>query len=297
MGAAQWRHVLSAPRPASRPTGEPRIPRRRAGSCGRGHREPGRRGPLRRGRGGRHRGARPRTFPDTLITAAEQLDGVLVDSLRPSADPDAHRELELVDSVATAGARSPAARRRVAGRPPGRVGAGGRRLDRVVPPGRARRVRTDVAGRQGRGQVAWNARSRSTRTTCRPAAAMDTALAAAPLPSQHVLVVGRPGGPRSVRPRSRGWVSHGESCGLCWPADRPRRARHARCVPAPGSGQSRRQPPLSPAASPLPSASSASEDAEGPFSIRSTNPASSRIVNPSSSAFVAFEPGLSPTTT
>src|SRR5690606_25658593 len=45
------------------------------------------------------------TFPDTLVTAAEQLDGVLVDSLRPFGGIlGAHRELELIDAVAGAGA-------------------------------------------------------------------------------------------------------------------------------------------------------------------------------------------------
>ena len=45
------------------------------------------------------------TFPDTLITAAERLDGVVVDSLRPFGGIlDAHRELELIDAVAGAGA-------------------------------------------------------------------------------------------------------------------------------------------------------------------------------------------------
>lgn len=42
-------------------------------------------------------------LPDTLITAAEQIDGVRVDSIRPySGILDTHRELELIDQVATA---------------------------------------------------------------------------------------------------------------------------------------------------------------------------------------------------
>ncbi|MDF0586084.1 amino acid-binding protein [Tsukamurella sp. 8F] len=45
-----------------------------------------------------------RSLPDTLITAAEALDGVRVQSIRPYADMlDTHRELELIDHVATAG--------------------------------------------------------------------------------------------------------------------------------------------------------------------------------------------------
>ena len=43
------------------------------------------------------------SLPDSLITAAETLPGVFVDSIRPySGLLDAHRELELIDRVATA---------------------------------------------------------------------------------------------------------------------------------------------------------------------------------------------------
>jgi hypothetical protein len=46
----------------------------------------------------------PRAMPDTLITAAEALGGVRVDSLRPHTGLlEAHRELELIDHVAAAG--------------------------------------------------------------------------------------------------------------------------------------------------------------------------------------------------
>ncbi|MFT3661645.1 MAG: amino acid-binding protein [Gordonia sp. (in: high G+C Gram-positive bacteria)] len=42
-------------------------------------------------------------LPDTLITAAEKVDGVYVDSLRPFVDKlDIHQELELIDAVAGA---------------------------------------------------------------------------------------------------------------------------------------------------------------------------------------------------
>ncbi|MDT5273936.1 MAG: hypothetical protein QOE48_5623 [Mycobacterium sp.] len=45
-----------------------------------------------------------RAMPDTLITAAEALNGVRVDSLRPHTGLlDAHRELALIDHVAAAG--------------------------------------------------------------------------------------------------------------------------------------------------------------------------------------------------
>ena len=45
----------------------------------------------------------PRAMPDTLITAAEALNGVRVDSLRPHTGLlEAHRELELLDHIAVA---------------------------------------------------------------------------------------------------------------------------------------------------------------------------------------------------
>jgi hypothetical protein len=45
-------------------------------------------------------------MPDMLITAAERLNGVAVDSLRPHAGLlEAHRELELIDHIAAAGNR------------------------------------------------------------------------------------------------------------------------------------------------------------------------------------------------
>ncbi|MGC4960189.1 amino acid-binding protein [Gordonia sp. DT218] len=46
----------------------------------------------------------PGSLPDALITAAEKVKGVRVDSIRPySGVLDTHRELELVDQVATVG--------------------------------------------------------------------------------------------------------------------------------------------------------------------------------------------------
>jgi hypothetical protein len=46
----------------------------------------------------------PRAMPDTLITAAEALNGVRVDSVRPHTGLlDTHRELALIDHVAAAG--------------------------------------------------------------------------------------------------------------------------------------------------------------------------------------------------
>ena len=48
----------------------------------------------------------PGAMPDMLITAAEKLNGVYVDSIRPHTGLlEAHRELELIDHIAAAGSR------------------------------------------------------------------------------------------------------------------------------------------------------------------------------------------------
>ncbi len=63
-------------------------------------------------------------MPDMLITAAEKLDGVRVDSIRPHTGLlEAHRELELIDHIAAADGthrQTAGARRR------GAAGAAGR---------------------------------------------------------------------------------------------------------------------------------------------------------------------------
>src|SRR3954469_21931153 len=47
-------------------------------------------------------------LPDSLITAAQQVPGVTVESLRPFAGPlDTHRELELLESLARAATTPP----------------------------------------------------------------------------------------------------------------------------------------------------------------------------------------------
>ncbi len=145
------------------------------------------------------------TFPDTLITAAERLDGVVVDSLRPFGGIlDAHRELELIDAVAGAGA---GAAQMLADELPAALRVGWALVVEVTGTGSCRLVaRGESAPLWDGGQV--SALSDLERVTALdydddevPAewTAMDTALAAAPLNADHVLVVGRPGGP-SFRP-------------------------------------------------------------------------------------------------
>lgn len=143
----------------------------------------------------------PGSLPDTLITAAEKLPGVRVDSLRPYADVlDTHRELELIDKVAMA--------------PGDRV--------QVLVDGAPRVLRVSwatVVGHSPDGyfRVAGSAGAPETRATALPWLPLDqaveldpeaswvpepwkqmaTMLAAAPLgPKGLTLVLGRPGGPQ-----------------------------------------------------------------------------------------------------
>ena len=142
------------------------------------------------------------TFPDTLITAAERLDGVVVDSLRPFGGIlDAHRELELIDAVAGAGR---GASQMLADELPGALRVGWALVVAVTADG-CRLVA------RGTSAPMWDAadvpavrdlvRATSLDDDEVPAewTSLDTALAAAPLATDHVLVVGRPGGP-SFRP-------------------------------------------------------------------------------------------------
>lgn len=144
------------------------------------------------------------TFPDTLITAAERLDGVVVDSLRPFGGIlDAHRELELIDAVASAGAE---ANQLLADELPSALRVGwalvvdvSGETCQVVARGES--APTSEAGRVEPLSGLDRAIAIGDDDDTVPAAwtAMDTALAAAPLMDGTVVVVGRPGGP-SFRP-------------------------------------------------------------------------------------------------
>ena len=144
------------------------------------------------------------TFPDTLITAAERLDGVVVDSLRPFGGIlDAHRELELIDAVAGAGA---GAAQMLADEIPAALRVGWALVLEVTGDATCRLVaRGESAPMWDGGEVpvvCGLARVTALSDDDEVPAewtAMDTALAAAPLNAGHVLVVGRPGGP-SFRP-------------------------------------------------------------------------------------------------
>ncbi|MBC7308054.1 MAG: amino acid-binding protein [Dietzia sp.] len=144
------------------------------------------------------------TFPDTLITAAERLDGVVVDSLRPFGGIlDAHRELELIDAVAGAGA---GASQLLADELPAALRVGWALVLEVTGDATCRLVARGESAPMWEGGevpvVCGLARVTALDDDDEVPAewtAMDTALAAAPLNAGHVLVVGRPGGP-SFRP-------------------------------------------------------------------------------------------------
>lgn len=141
-------------------------------------------------------------MPDTVITAAEGLTGVRVESIRPHTGLlEAHRELELVDHVAAAGDRADKLQVLVDEAP------------RILRVGWCTVVEFTDHGPQ---RIAGSAGAPETRAPSTPwmpisqAAAldaneewvpqlwrdMDTTLAAAPLGDPHTAVVlGRPGGP------------------------------------------------------------------------------------------------------
>lgn len=141
-------------------------------------------------------------MPDALITAAERLPGVWVDSVRPHTGLlEAHRELELIDHIAAA--RST----------PGKLQVLADEAPRVLRVGWCTVIRS-IDGHTER--VVGSGGAPETEATSAPwlplehAAAlddtadwlpevwrdMDTTLAAAPLGDPHTAVVlGRPGGP------------------------------------------------------------------------------------------------------
>lgn len=138
------------------------------------------------------------TFPDTLITAAEQLDGVVVDSLRPFGGIlDAHRELELIDAVAGAGA---GAAQLLADELPTALRVGWAIVVQMSGAECRLIARGEAAPLWENGEVPALcdlARVTALEDDDVPAewTAIETALAAAPLSDDQVLVVGRPGGP------------------------------------------------------------------------------------------------------
>lgn len=144
----------------------------------------------------------PGAMPDMLITAAENLKGVLVDSIRPHTGLlEAHRELELVDHIAAAPGKQ-AKLQVLADEAPRVLRVGWCTVVRLTESGIQRIVGSHGAPETHLNEVPWlpldTAKALDADADWVPQVwrDMDTTLAAAPLGSQHVAVVlGRPGGP------------------------------------------------------------------------------------------------------
>ncbi|RZT87974.1 hypothetical protein EV383_4908 [Pseudonocardia sediminis] len=151
--------------------------------------------------------------PDVLITAAESVPGVSVESVRPhSGHLDTHRELELVDEIA--GAPSQGLERLAAEVP--RLFRAGWALVAVSEKGRSYRIAESAAAPETRaGDLPWLPLTSAVALDERhwvpdPWRALDTELAAAPFGTgtpPKTLVVGRPGGP-IFRPSELARLAH-----------------------------------------------------------------------------------------
>ncbi|MFN8033209.1 MAG: amino acid-binding protein [Mycobacterium sp.] len=142
------------------------------------------------------------TMPDMVITAAERLDGVRVDTIRPHTGLlEAHRELELIDHIAAAGERE-AKLQVLADETPRVLRVGWCTVVRAGESGLQRIVGSPGAPETQAESAPWLPIARAEALD---GAAdwvpqvwrdMDTTLAAAPLGEPHTAVVlGRPGGP------------------------------------------------------------------------------------------------------
>ncbi|MCW2688925.1 MAG: amino acid-binding protein [Mycobacterium sp.] len=144
----------------------------------------------------------PGAMPDMLITAAEGLNGVRVDSIRPHTGLlEAHRELELIDHIAAA--RGKHAKLQVlADEAPRVLRVGWCTVTRLAESGLERVVGSPGAPETQAGTAPWlpieHAEALDATADWVPQVwrDMDTTLAAAPLGDPRTAVVlGRPGGP------------------------------------------------------------------------------------------------------
>jgi hypothetical protein len=144
----------------------------------------------------------PGAMPDMLITAAENIKGVRVDSIRPHTGLlEAHRELELVDHIAAAPDKH-AKLQVLADEAPRVLRVGWCTVVRLTGPRITRIVGSFGAPETHLNEVPWlpidAAKALDEDAEWMPQVwrDMDTTLAAAPLGDQNIAVVlGRPGGP------------------------------------------------------------------------------------------------------
>jgi hypothetical protein len=144
----------------------------------------------------------PGAMPDTLITAAEALKGIRVDSLRPHTGLlEAHRELELLDHIAAAGDND--SRLKVlADEAPRVLRVGWCTVVRTIGNGLDVMVGSAGAPETTVESAPWlpieraEALDGAAEWVPRAWRDMDTTLVAAPLGDPHTAVMlGRPGGP------------------------------------------------------------------------------------------------------
>jgi hypothetical protein len=141
-------------------------------------------------------------MPDMLITAAEQLNGVYVDSIRPHTGLlEAHRELELIDHIAAADGKLKKLQV-LADEAPRVLRVGWCTVIRLAEPGPERIVGSHGAPETQAAETPWlpldDAEALDGEAEWVPQLwrDMNTTLAAAPLGDPgRAIVLGRPGGP------------------------------------------------------------------------------------------------------
>ena len=144
----------------------------------------------------------PGAMPDMLITAAEKLTGVYVDSIRPHTGLlEAHRELELIDHVAAADGKHKQLQVLV-DEAPLVLRVGWCTVAKLTESGPERIVGSRGAPETQAAETPWlpldHAEALDGAADWVPQVwrDMDTTLAAAPLGDPHTaMVLGRPGGP------------------------------------------------------------------------------------------------------
>ncbi|MDT5016413.1 MAG: hypothetical protein QOD39_2573 [Mycobacterium sp.] len=142
-------------------------------------------------------------MPDTLITAAENLNGVYVDSIRPHTGLlEAHRELELIDHIAAAGGKQKKLQV-LADEAPRVLRVGWCTVIELTDSGPERMVGSHGAPETRAADTPWlpldHAEALDAEAEWVPQLwrDMDTTLAAAPLgDARTAVVLGRPGGPQ-----------------------------------------------------------------------------------------------------